>query len=185
MATFDSKNTLTVNLSNTQPTTVDTVFTDRVAMQGNTLVTFDLIGVENNIVLPGVQGLLVNFGDSDVTTFSPASFSGSAPVPLKLSTTTYKHTYYQSQSGVNLLSATFSILYQPQASAKPLSAKHIIEFQHSSKNIVDKNLEVLNCQLFTYNGTPTPIINVESGENAIYTFAYHGSSSATPISIQL
>ena len=171
MAHLRSKHTLNVNLSNFTPDVVDTVYSHRYAIQGNTTVTFILSDIQVNVVTPGVQGIYTNYGDGNITTFNPGTISDGFIFNLPL--TAVSHTYFQTQSAPSSLSAIFNILYQPIGTTKALSARHEIEFLTSSENILDRNLEILNTQLFTLDSTPVPIFNLETDENIIYPVAYY------------
>ena len=171
MAHLRSKHTLNVNLSNFTPDVADTVYSHRYAIQGNTTVTFVLSDIQDNITAPGIQGIYNNYGDGDVTVFSPGTISDSFVFNLPL--TAVNHTYFQTQSAPSSLSAIFNILYQPIGATKALSATHEVEFLTSSENILDRNLEILNTQLFTLDSAAVPIFNLETDENIIYPFAYY------------
>ena len=171
MAHLRSKHSLNVNLSSYSPVDEDTAFSSRYVIQGNTTVTFTLSDIQNEIAFPGVQGIYVNYGDGNTTTFTPAIFEDSLTTSLPF--TSINHTYFQTQSAPNSLSATFNILYQPIAGQKPLSATHEIEFLTSAENILDRNLEIINTQLFTIDGDAVPFFNLETDENIIYPVTYY------------
>jgi hypothetical protein len=175
MAHLRSKHTLTVNLSNFAPTASHTVYYHRYAIQGNTTVTFVLSDVE---IIPstlqtgtGIQGIYTNYGDGSEVEFIPGTISDSFVFNLPL--TAINHTYFQVQSAPSALSAVFNILYQPNGSTTPLSATHNVEFLTTSENILDRNLEILNTQIFTIDNDAVPIFNLETDENIIYPFAYY------------
>ncbi len=176
MAHLRSKHSLNVNLSSYSPVDEDTAFSSRYVIQGNTTVTFTLSDIQNEIAFPGVQGIYVNYGDGNTTTFTPAIFEGSLTTSLPF--TSINHTYFQTQSVPSSLSATFNILYQPIAGQKPLSATHEIEFLTSAENILDRNLEVINTQLFTIDGDAVPFFNLETDENIIYPVTYYENLTA-------
>ena len=190
MAHLDSKHSLHVNLSNFQPN--DTGGTgsryvnilSRYAVQGNTTVTFVLSDIQNDIYNnqgSGVRGIEVNFGDyTSSPIFYSAEFNSDSET-LILPFTAIDHTYYSPTSSLSALSATFTIFYQ-QISAfddsgaspvgGPLSAYHRIEFLTTADNIVDRNITLLNSQMFTHEGEPVPMFNIETDENIIYPLTY-------------
>ena len=178
MAHLDSKHTLTVNLSNYQPQDSSVNFISREAIQGNTVVTFLLSGIQSDVLdfhtdKPGFNSVEIDFGDpmsAGKTTYS-AKFS--AGVTNTLPFTSISHTYFTDLSTYTTLSATIAIKYeQVDQSAGPLSATHIIEFRTTPENIVDRNIEILNSQLFTIGGSAAPYFNVETDENIIYPLTY-------------
>ncbi|GEM_PF-1747033 len=178
MAHLDSKHTLTVNLSNYQPQDSSVSFITREAIQGNTVVTFLLSGIQTDVIdfhsdKPGFNSVEIDFGDPasrGVTTYS-AKFSGGVTNTLPF--TSISHTYFTDASSYTTLSANITIKYeQVDQNTGPLSAGHIIEFRTTPENIVDRNIEVLNSQLFTVGGSAVPYFNVETDENIIYPLTY-------------
>lgn len=176
MAHLRSKHSLNVNLSSYSPVNEDIAFSSRYAIQGNTTVSFILSDIQNEITFPGVQGVYINYGDQDNTTFIPAVFENNLTISLPF--TSVDHTYFQTQSAPSSLSAIFNILYQPIAGQKPLSATHEIEFLTSAENILDRNLEIINTQLFTIGGEAVPFFNLETDENIIYPTVYYENLTA-------
>lgn len=176
MAHLRSKHSLNVNLSSYSPIDEDIAFSSRYAIQGNTTVTFVLSDIQNKITFPGVQGVYINYGDQDKTIFTQAVFENSLTTSLPF--TSVNHTYFQTQSAPSSLSAIFNILYQPIAGQKPLSATHEIEFLTSAENILDRNLEIINTQLFTIAGEAVPFFNLETDENIIYPTVYYENLTA-------
>lgn len=178
MAHLDSKHTLTVNLSNYQPLDNSVTFVTREAIQGNTVVTFLLSGIQSDVRefhsdKPGFNSVKIDFGDPlsvGKTTYS-AKFS--AGVTNTLPFTSISHTYFTSTSTYTTLSANIAIKYeQVDQNIGPLTATHIIEFRTTPENIVDRNIELLNSQLFTVGGSAVPYFNVETDENIIYPLTY-------------
>ena len=178
MAHLDSKHTLTVNLSNYQPQDSSVNFVSREAIQGNTVVTFLLSGIQSDIIdfhsdKPGFNSVEIDFGDpasSGITTYS-AKFSGGVTNTLPF--TSISHTYFTTASTYTTLSANIAIKYeQVDQNTGPLLATHIIEFRTTPENIVDRNIEILNSQLFTVGGSAVPYFNVETDENIIYPLTY-------------
>ena len=178
MAHLDSKHTLTVNLSNYQPQDSSVSFITREAIQGNTVVTFLLSGIQTDVIdfhsdKPGFNSVEIDFGDPasrGVTSYS-AKFSGGVTNTLPF--TSISHTYFTDASSYTTLSANITIKYeQVDQNTGPLSAGHIIEFRTTPENIVDRNIEVLNSQLFTVGGSAVPYFNVETDENIIYPLTY-------------
>lgn len=178
MAHLDSKHTLTVNLSNYQPLDSSVNFITREAIQGNTIVTFLLSGIQSDVWdfhsdKPGFNSVEIDFGDSmsnGKTTYSAKFRNG---VTDTLPFTSISHTYFTNVSTYTTLSASIAIKYeQIDQSTGPLSATHIIEFRATPENIVDRNIELLNSQLFTIGGSAVPYFNVETDENIIYPLTY-------------
>ena len=179
MAHLDSKHTLTVNLSNYQPQDSHVNFITREAIQGNTVVTFLLSGIQTDVRdfhsdKPGFNSVEIDFGDpmsNGITTYS-AKFRN-AGVTDTLPFTSISHTYFTDVSSYTTLSANIAIKYeQVDRNIGPLSATHIIEFRTTPENIVDRNIEILNSQLFTVGGSAVPYFNVETDENIIYPLTY-------------
>lgn len=178
MAHLDSKHTLTVNLSNYQPVDSSVNFITREAIQGNTVVTFLLSGIQSDVRdfhsdKPGFNSVEIDFGDpmsNGKTTYSAKFRNG---VTDTLPFTSISHTYFTSVSTYTTLSASIAIKYeQIDQNTGPLSATHIVEFRTTPENIVDRNLEILNSQLFTIGGSAVPYFNVETDENIIYPLTY-------------
>lgn len=175
MAHLHSKHTLSINLSNHVPGQDVAIFT-RQAIQGNTTVTFLLSDIA--VEAPGVQGLYIDFNQS-TRKFYPASFNDR--LTLNLPFTSIEHTYFQTTSTPDTLSAVFSVLYQPINGGKPLSATHIITFFVSAENVLDKNIELINTQIFTIAGNSSLFFNFENDENIIYPMALFKPLDFIPI----
>jgi len=178
MAHLDSKHTLTVNLSNYQPLDNSATFITREAIQGNTVVTFLLSGIQSDVRdfhsdKPGFNSVEIDFGDPLSTGKTTYSAKFSAGVTNTLPFTSISHTYFTSTSTYTTLSANIAIKYeQIDQNIGPLLATHIIEFRTTPENIVDRNIELLNSQLFTIGGSAVPYFNVETDENIIYPLTY-------------
>lgn len=188
MAHSGSKHTLTIYLSNYHPKTEDVIFEHSYALQGNTTVVYNLSGIQENIDSTGIRNLIFDYRAAGGSTilYNP-KFSGKSTSLLPF--TASNHTFYQSTSSPSLLSAVITVVYNrlyddgiaPRVGKiKPLSAKHIIEFYSSAENVVDKNLKVLNSQMFTagkdsrgdFVGEVIPILNFETDENIIYPMTF-------------
>lgn len=167
MAHLTSRHKLTVQLTNSLPA-ADDVYTQTFAIQGPTDVTFTF----NNIQLgaAGIYDAIIDYGDGSLVTNIQPTFSSGKPVNLSLSAV--DHTYYQTTSSASTLTATAIIKYLAVSGAKPLSATHNIIIKQTAANMVDKNLQILNSQLFTIAGSATPIFNIESDDNIIYPSAF-------------
>ncbi len=166
MAHLRSKHTLSVSLSNSPPET-DELYVSTYALQGNTVVTFILSGIQTSSL--GIQGIYINNGIGNDTIFYPAAFSDR--LTLNLPFTSINFTYYQTASAPDILSASFGVLYQPVNGNKPLSATHIVELFVSAENVLDKNLELINTQIFTVAGGASFLFNLETDENIVYPVA--------------
>lgn len=167
MAHLTSRHKLTVELTNSVPTT-DDIHTQTFAIQGPTDVTFTF----DNIALgsAGIYEAIIDYGDESLVTNISPLFSAGKPINLSLSAV--DHTYYQTTSSASTLTATAIIKYLAVGGAKPLSATHNIIIKQTAANMVDKNLQILNSQLFTVAGSATPIFNMESDDNIIYPSAF-------------
>jgi hypothetical protein len=176
MAHSHSKHTLSINLSNAVPES-NTVFNYQYAIQGDTTAIFLLSGI--NINPPGIQGIYVNF-DGSKNIFTSAIFSDR--LTLTLPFTSISHTYFSTSSSPATLSATFGVLYQPINGNSPLSATHIVKFFISAENVLDKNLELINTQIFTTAGKSSYFFNFETDENEIYAVSLFDPLDFIPIS---
>ena len=181
MAHLDSKHTLQVNLSNGQALLENLQFNSHYSIQGNTTVTFVLSDIQNAIdpIGVGIKGVEVNVDDGITDpVFYPAIFSSTGSTTA-LPFTTFEHTYYSAVSTISSLSAEFNIFYQQEdESLGPLSANQKIHFKTTADNIVDRNITLLNSQMFTYDGDPVPMFNIETDENIIYPLTYYQFLSA-------
>ena len=167
MAHLTSRHKLTVELTNSVPTT-DDIHTQTFAIQGPTDVTFTFDNIE--LGSAGIYEAIIDYGDASLVTNIPPLFSAGNPIDLSLSAV--DHTYYQTTSSASTLTATAIIKYLAVGGAKPLSATHNIIIKQTAANMVDKNLQILNSQLFTVAGSATPIFNMESDDNIIYPSAF-------------
>ena len=183
MAHLDSKHTLDVHLSGYQPVTSNATFNSKYPIQGNTVVTFVLSSIESSLAngSGGFKGVEVSFNDNGSKIFYPAKFNSTTFDTLKLPFTALQNTYFSSVSTLSSLSATFGILYnQIDSGVGPLTAFHKIEFLTTPDNTVDRNLELLNTQLFTEENDPVPIINFETDENIIYPMSFFETITSAP-----
>lgn len=176
MAHLSSKHTLNISLSNGTLTT-DFTATQMQAIQGPTDVTFDFSQVELGPI--GLYDLSINFGDGTPIYTQEPTFDTATRAPSSLSSTSTTHTYYQTTTGVSVLTATLVARYL-SGGDKPLSALHNVVIKQTAENILDKNFNVLNNQLFTLSGEPTPYFNLESDENIIFPCSFVEIASAVP-----
>ena len=180
MAHLDSKHTLQVNLANAVPSSGNLEISSEYSIQGNTTVTFVLSDIQDAISPTGVgiKGIEVkpevnDLGSLTDSTFYPAIFSSTGSTTA-LPFSTFEHTYYSTVSSVSSLSAEFNIFYQQEdASLGPLVANQKIHFKTTADNIVDRNITLLNSQMFTIEGDPVPMFNIETDENIIYPLTYY------------
>ena len=183
MAHLDSKHTLNVHLSGYQPIASNVTFNSVYPIQGNTVVTFVLSSIQNSLAdgSGGFRGVEVRFTEAGENVFYPAKFNTTTFDTLELPFTTLQNTYFSSVSTLSSLSASFSILYnQIDSSVGPLTAFHKVHFLTTPDNTVDRNLELLNTQLFTELNDPVPIMNFETDENIIYPMSYFQAETAGP-----
>ena len=188
MAHLGSKHTLSINLSNFHPKVEDLIFEYSYAIQGNTTLTYVLSDIQKNITSPGIQSIIFDYNAANGDRILyPPKFSGKSSTMLPF--TASNHTFFQSTSSPARLSAVVSVVYNrlfddgtaPRlGKLKPLSATHIIEFYSSAENVVDRNLKVLNSQMFTagkgsrgdFIGQTIPILNFETDENIVYPMSF-------------
>ena len=167
MAHLTSRHSLTVTLSNGVPS-VDNVISHLYAIQGPTDVYFNINDIDLGNV--GIYSFTFNYGDSSKVESIPPVFSNGLPVELPVSAV--KHTYYQATTATSELTAVATIKYMSVNGAAPLTTEHKIVFKQSPANTIEKNLEIINTQLFTLSGDNTPFFNLESDENIIYPCAF-------------
>jgi hypothetical protein len=163
MAHLTSRHSLTITLSSGTPAQ-DSVFTQMHAIQGPTDVSF-LFG-DIDLGSLGIYGIIFNYGDGSPDLTIDPTFSSNLPKSIPVSTV--EHTYYQTTTTASELTATAIVKYLSNSGNKPLSTTHNIIFKQSAENMIEKNLEILNNQLFTIAGSATPIFNLESSENIVY-----------------
>lgn len=163
MAHLTSRHSLTITLSSGTPA-VDSVFTQMHAIQGPTDVKFIIEDIDLGNL--GIYGIVFNYGDNSTGLTIDPTFSGNLPKSIPVSA--IEHTYYQTSTTASELTATAIIKYLSNGGNKPLSATHNIIFKQSAENMIEKNLEIINNQLFTVAGSATPLFNIESSENIVY-----------------
>lgn len=163
MAHLTYRHTLTVSLSSGL-SNLDQVFTQLHAIQGPTDVKFIIEDVDLGEL--GIYGFVFDYGDGAQRESITPIFSGNLPTALPVSAV--EHTYYQTTTAASELTAVATIKYFSDSGNKPLSTTHNIIFKQSAANMIEKNLEILNSQLFTIAGSATPIFNLESDENVVY-----------------
>lgn len=167
MAHLTSRHTLTINLSNNAPST-DVVYTQLHAIQGPTDVKFI---VEDVDLGDGISSFILDYGDGEsVASISPTFSTTNTLTALPVSA--LEHTYYQSSATASTLTATAVIKYFSESGGKPLSAAHNIIIYQTPVNMIEKNIEVLNNQLFTVAGSAVPLFNLESDENIVYPCSF-------------
>ena len=168
MGHLTSRHTLTVNLANSKPTVQTAAFTQMHAIQGPTNVKF----LVDNIALGtvGIYGFTFDYGDgSEIVNIEP-TFTNNLPTTLPISA--LEHTYYQTTMTASELTARAIINYLSHDGIAPLSAVHNIIIKQSAENMIEKNLEIVNSQLFTIAGSATPIFNIESSDNIVYPCSF-------------
>ena len=158
-----------------------------VIIQGNTIATFVLSGLQTKTSerstlgqeYAGIDQVIFDPGDGNAVKkysgkFLPAFATDQTVLPL----TSFEHTYYSTTSSATDLSASVTIVYTqtagsslaPQLSA--LSAAHIIPIKQTAENVVDRNLELIDTQVFTSEGAAVPMFMFETDENVIYPAGY-------------
>lgn len=182
MAHLDSNHTLHVNLSNFHPVSEDLIFEHSFAIQGNTTITYALSDIQADVRPTGIYNVSFDYdAAAGKALYYPAKFDPNERNTSLLPFTAINHTFYQSTSAPSRLSAIVSVVYQKKRSQiKPLSATHIVELYTVAENVVDRNLKVLNSQMFTagknsrsdFIGTFVPYLNLETDENIVYPLAF-------------
>ena len=168
MGHLTSRHTLTVNLSNSKPTVQAAAFTQVHAIQGPTDVKFLVDDIALGTV--GIYGFTLDYGDgSEIVNIEP-TFTNNLPTTLPISA--LEHTYYQTSTTASELTARATINYLSHDGIAPLSAVHDIVIKQSAENMIEKNLEIVNSQLFTIAGSATPIFNIESSDNIVYPCSF-------------
>lgn len=165
-----SHHTLTISLCNGQitPATDGTTVTQTFAIQGPTTVYFNL---SSDAGSSGIYEYNLDFGDgTPAQSIYPRMTNN---IPDDFTSRLTPHTYYQTTSSANELTATATALYfAKDGNTKPLSAVHKVILKQSAENMVEKNLEILNNQLFTIAGSATPMFNLESDDNIVFPCVY-------------
>jgi hypothetical protein len=168
MAHLTSRHSLTVNLSSGIPT-ADNVYNQTFAIQGPTDVKFNLTDIDLGSV--GISDFYIDYGDGSTIQNIQPTFVSSLPTSIPLSAVT--HTYYQTTADTDELTATAIIKYFSTGTGnKPLSTTHNVIFRTTPANMVEKNFNILNNQLFTIDGDASPSFNLESDENVVYPSTY-------------
>ena len=174
MAHLTSRHSLTIPLSNSAPTQ-DDIYTHMVAIQGPTDVKFTIHDIDLGSL--GASSFVFDYGDGSAKRVINPTFSNGLPVNLPRGD--IEHTYYQTTTTASEITATATIRYFSNNSSKPLSAVHNIIIKQTAQNIIEKNFEIINNQLFTIAGSAIPIFNLESDENTVYPSAF--TEIETPI----
>ena len=194
MAHLDSKHTIHIDLdypANPIGTVVPSIesieyYYPPVIIQGNTIANFSLSALQKDDSertadgweYCGVDSLTFTYGDASEITFPGADNSRFSSSTSVLPITNIDHTYFSSTSGAQELSARVTIVYTQTAGSSltqqisSLSAVHIIPILQTADNVVDRNLDVLNSQMFTYENRIVPYFNFETDENIIYPMSY-------------
>ena len=168
MAHLTSRHKLTIDISNAVPTTSAEVFDHIYAIQGPTDVLFVLSGIDLGSI--GIYDFTVDYGDgSNIKNIEPLFIDR---LPTKLSLSAVEHTFYLTTSASSEITAQIVNRYLSVAGATPSIVTHNIKFKQSAGNSIDKNLEILNTQLFTISAESVPLMNLESDENTIYPCAF-------------
>lgn len=167
MAHLTSRHSLTIPLSNSAPTQ-DDVFNHLYAIQGPTDVKFNIDNIDLGSL--GASSFVFDYGDGSAKAVINPTFSNGLPVNLPVSAV--EHTYYQTATTASEITATATIRYYSNSGNKPLSATHNIVIKQTAQNMIEKNFEIINNQLFTVAGSAIPMFNLESDENTLYPSAY-------------
>jgi len=154
-------------------------------IQGNTVATFVLSALQPTAAqrdtlgqsYAGIDQLIFDPGDGSSIKKYKGQYNNAFAFNLSatvLPLTSFQHTYFSTVTGATELSARVTIVYTqtagsgivPQVSA--LSASHIIPFKQTAENVVDRNLEILDSQVFTHKSDIVPMLVFETDENIIY-----------------
>ena len=168
-----------------------------IIIQGNTVATFvlsalqttheqrDTLGQE----YAGIDQLTFNPGDgNEIKRYSGKYNNAFAPnlSATVLPLTSFDHTYYSTTSSATDLSAVVTIVYTQTAGSSitpqpsSLSAAHIIPIRQTAENVVDRNFELLDSQVFTYEDRAVPMFIFETDENVIYPTGFFETNPVPP-----
>tara|TARA_R110002153_G_scaffold266866_1_gene430509 strand:+ start:975 stop:2084 length:1110 start_codon:yes stop_codon:yes gene_type:complete len=168
MAHLTSRHKLTIDISNAVPTTSAESYEHIYAIQGPTDVLFVLSGIDLGSI--GIYDFTANYGDgSSIKNIEPLFINR---LPTELSLSAVEHTFYQTTSASSEVNAQIVARYLSDAGAIPSIVTHNIKLKQSAGNAIEKNIEILNTQLFTISAEAVPLINLESDENIIYPCAF-------------
>ena len=168
MAHLTSRHKLTIDISNAVPTTSAESYEHIYAIQGPTDVLFVLSGIDLGSI--GIYDFTANYGDgSSIKNIEPLFINR---LPTELSLSAVEHTFYQTTSASSEVNAQIVARYLSDAGAIPSIVTHNIKLKQSAGNTIEKNIEILNTQLFTISAEAVPLINLESDENIIYPCAF-------------
>lgn len=168
MAHLTSRHKLTIDISNAVPTTSAEAYNYTYAIQGPTDVLFVLSGIDLGSI--GIYDFTVNYGDgSSIKNIEPLFIDR---LPKGLSLSAVEHTFYQTTSASSEVNAQIVARYLSDAGAIPSIVTHNIKLKQSAGSTIEKNIEILNTQLFTISAKAVPLINLESDENTIYPCAF-------------
>tara|TARA_R110000782_G_scaffold95496_1_gene179499 strand:- start:458 stop:1567 length:1110 start_codon:yes stop_codon:yes gene_type:complete len=168
MAHLTSRHKLTIDISNAVPTTSAESYEHIYAIQGPTDVLFVLSGIDLGSF--GIYDFTANYGDgSSIKNIEPLFINR---LPTELSLSAVEHTFYQTTSASSEVNAQIVARYLSDAGAIPSIVTHNIKLKQSAGNTIEKNIEILNTQLFTISAEAVPLINLESDENIIYPCAF-------------
>ena len=168
MAHLTSRHKLTIDISNAVPTTSAESYEHIYAIQGPTDVLFVLSGIDLGSF--GIYDFTANYGDgSSIKNIEPLFINR---LPTELSLSAVEHTFYQTTSASSEVNAQIVARYLSDAGAIPSIVTHNIKLKQSAGNAIEKNIEILNTQLFTISAEAVPLINLESDENIIYPCAF-------------
>jgi len=168
MAHLTSRHKLTIDISNAVPTTSAETYNHIYAIQGPTDVLFVLSGID--LGSTGIYDFTVNYGDGSVIKNIEPLFINRLPTELSLSAV--QHTYYQTASSSSEVNAQIVARYLSVGGNVPSTVTHNINIKQSAGSTIEKNIEVLNTQLFTISAAAVPLMNLESDENIIYPCAF-------------
>ena len=168
-----------------------------IVIQGNTIAQFALSGLQFDVdekealgwKYAGLDELIFEFGDGVQETYNGkydkrfgTGFTNAGVLSTQVTVlplTSLEHTYFSTITGSQEISARVTTVYTQTAGesltqqASALSAVHIIPILQTADNLVDRNLDVLNSQLFTYENNIVPYFNIETDENIIYPVSYY------------
>jgi len=158
MEQLTSKPTYTIYISGYEPVSSSYTLYQTHSIQGTTNLLFNLTGV--NVGSYGFYKIQGKTPTANIFNIIP-SISGSS---ISLSSSLVSYTYYPEYKNDYI---TVNVFYR-----NGYQTTFGITLCTVAENILDKDLTILNTQMFYSNNKFVPILNLESNENTIYPISY-------------
>jgi hypothetical protein len=158
MEQLTSNPTYTIYISGYEPVSSSYTLYQKHSIQGTTNLVFNLTGV--NIGTYGFYRIQCKTPTVNIFNISPSIVGTS----VSLSTNLITHTYYPDYKNDYI---TVDVFYR-----NGYKTTFGITLCTVAENILDKDLTILNTQMFYSNNKFVPILNLESNENTIYPIGY-------------